>query len=154
MTLPEIILLGFFPLIIIFLIRKLINKINRNRIMFKESPFYKKKVIFENESAFCIEDGFPISQGHCLVVPKKYVRSIFDLNESDYLNCFKLVSKLKNLLTKKHNCENFNIGINDGRLAGQTVSHAHIHIIPRYADDIKDPRGGIRNILPDKTGYL
>jgi len=122
--------------------------------MIKESPFVDKKPFLENESAFAIEDGYPISPGHSLVVPKLQVKSIFDLSEGDYLNCFKLVAEVKKYLEVKCGCQNFNIGINNGELAGQTVEHAHIHVIPRYPKDIEDPRGGVRNILKDKSGYL
>lgn len=122
--------------------------------MIKDNPFVDKKPFLENESAFAIEDGYPISPGHSLVVPKLKVRSIFDLSEVDYLNCFKLVAEVKKYLEVKCRCQNFNIGINNGELAGQTVQHAHIHVIPRYPKDIEDPRGGIRNILKDESGYI
>lgn len=122
--------------------------------MIKESPFVDKEIILENQSAFAIVDGYPLSQGHTLVVPKMQVSSIFELHENDYLNCFRLVAEVKYYLTKKYDCNDFNIGINNGELAGQTVDHAHIHIIPRYLNDSEDPRGGIRKILKDKSGYL
>ena len=122
--------------------------------MIKESPFAKKEVFLENESAFAIFDGYPVSPGHSLVVPKIEINSIFKLKEIDYLNCFRLVFEVKKYLEKKYDCKDFNIGINNGEIAGQTIEHAHIHVIPRYKNDIKDPRGGVRNILEDKSGYL
>ena len=119
-----------------------------------ESPFYDRPKIMENDHAFAIYDGFPVSEGHALVVPKKQVISIFDLEVDEYYQCFDLVKKITILLKNKFKVEAFNIGINNGLDAGQTIAHAHIHIIPRYQGDLKDPRGGVRNILPDKSGYL
>ena len=121
--------------------------------MIKDSPFVDKKPFLENESAFAIEDGYPISPGHSLIVPKLKVRSIFALSEVDYLNCFKLVAEVKKYLEVKCRCQNFNIGINNGELAGQTVQHAHIHVIPRYKGDVPNPRGGIRHVIPGKGNY-
>lgn len=121
--------------------------------MESKSPFLNKNKILENEFAFVIEDGFAISKGHSLVIPKKEVSSIFDLNKQEYDAIFSLVGELRRYLTEKHQPDGFNIGINDGESAGQTISHAHIHVIPRYKNDIENPRGGVRNILPDKTGY-
>jgi len=97
----------------------------------KVSPFYDRPKIMENDHAFAIYDGFAVSKGHVLVVPKKQVVTFFDLDAVA-----------------------FNIGINNGIEAGQTIAHAHIHVIPRYKNDVEDPRGGVRNILPDKSGYL
>lgn len=122
--------------------------------LLKISPFYDRPKIMENESAFAIYDGFAISEGHVLVIPKKQVSSIFELDGFEYHNCFDLVKKITFFLKDKFKVEAFNIGINNGLDAGQTIAHAHIHIIPRYKGDIKDPRGGVRNILPDKSGYL
>lgn len=119
-----------------------------------ESPFYDRPKILENNHAFAIYDGFAVSKGHVLVIPKKQVASIFDLENDEYYHCFDLVKKITVFLKDKFNIEAFNIGINNGLDAGQTIAHAHIHIIPRYKGDTKDPRGGVRNILPDKSGYL
>ena len=120
----------------------------------KESPFYDRQKIIENESAFAIYDGFAVSKGHALVIPKKQVLSFFDLEAGAYHRCFDLVRELTIHLTKEYQTTSFNIGINNGIDAGQTIAHAHIHIIPRYKDDVVDPRGGVRNILPDNSGYL
>ena len=121
--------------------------------LIKESPFLEKEIILENESSFSISDGFAISKGHTLVIPRREVSSIFDLNDKEYFDCFSLVKEIKNKILKEYSPDGFNIGINDGFYAGQTIQHAHIHIIPRYKDDIDNPRGGVRNILIDNTGY-
>jgi diadenosine tetraphosphate (Ap4A) HIT family hydrolase len=117
------------------------------------SPFLNKKIILENKHSFSIMDGFPVSKGHSLVIPKREVFSIFELNKEEYLDCFLLLKLLREKLHTDFSCDGFNIGINNGEVAGQTVSHAHIHIIPRYKGDIKSPRGGVRNIIPNNSNY-
>jgi len=119
-----------------------------------KSPFVNKDKIQENQFAFAIYDAFPVSKGHSLIVPKRIVSSVFDLDDEEYNNIFLLVRDVKKILFDKFKPDAFNIGINNGTDAGQTIDHAHIHIIPRYKGDLKDPRGGVRNILPDNTGYI
>ena len=119
-----------------------------------KSPFIDKEKIYENKFAFAIYDGFPVSKGHSLVIPKRIVSSVFDLNDDEYNHIFILLRDVKKILLEKFKPDGFNIGINNGTDAGQTVEHAHIHIIPRYKGDLKDPRGGVRNILPDNSGYI
>jgi len=118
-------------------------------------PFCKPKreIIVENDFALAICDGFPISQGHALVIPRRHVPTIFDLNDAEYFGCLDLVREIKNTLEKRHSTNAFNIGVNCGEVAGQTVDHAHIHVIPRYSGDVDDPRGGVRHIIPGKGTY-
>ncbi len=118
-----------------------------------ESPFLNKKKIIENENAFAIYDGFPVSKGHVLVIPKRVVAEIFDLNDEEYSSCFNLVKDVKKILEEEFKPDGFNIGINNGEKAGQTIFHAHIHIIPRYSGDVDNPRGGIRHVIPGKGDY-
>ena len=118
-----------------------------------ESPFLNKKKIIENENAFAIYDGFPVSKGHVLVIPKRVVAEIFDLNDEEYSSCFNLVKDVKKILEEKFKPDGFNIGINNGEKAGQTIFHAHIHVIPRYNGDVENPRGGIRHVIPGKGDY-
>ena len=118
-----------------------------------ESPFSNKKKIIENENAFAIYDGFPVSKGHVLVIPKRVVAEIFDLNDEEYSSCFNLVKDVKKILEEEFKPDGFNIGINNGEKAGQTIFHAHIHVIPRYSGDVDNPRGGIRHIIPGKGDY-
>ncbi len=117
------------------------------------SPFYDKEIIVQNEHAFAIYDGFPVSKGHTLVVPKRIVPDIFDLDNEEYRACFDLVREAKDHLKEKYNPDAFNIGVNSGEDAGQTVFHAHIHIFPRYKGDVTNPRGGVRHIIPGKGDY-
>jgi diadenosine tetraphosphate (Ap4A) HIT family hydrolase len=98
-------------------------------------------------------DGFPVSQGHALVVPKRHVGSIWEMTDREYIDAFNLVKQMKDLLQERFDPHGFNIGVNCGEAAGQTVFHAHIHIIPRYAGDVPNPRGGVRNVIPGKGNY-
>lgn len=120
-----------------------------------DCPFCKPKreFIAKNDHAVAFIDGFPVSPGHALVVPRRHVPTIFDLNDAEYTACLDLVREVKSVLEECHSTSAFNIGINCGEVAGQTVMHAHIHVIPRYSGDVDDPRGGVRHIIPGKGHY-
>ncbi len=113
----------------------------------------KAQIIVENEFSFAIPDGFPVTEGHALVLPRKHVASLFDLPQEEQAGLWRLVGLARSVLLERFQPEGFNIGVNDGPAAGQTVMHAHIHIIPRYAGDSADPRGGIRWLMPEKAKY-
>jgi len=106
-----------------------------------------------NEFAVCIRDAYPISPGHSLVIPKRHIGSFFDLTQIERDAMMSLLEQEKNVLDRVHQPDAFNIGINDGPAAGQTVPHLHIHLIPRYRGDLADPRGGVRWIIPEKAKY-
>jgi len=103
--------------------------------------------------AFVIRDGYPISSGHTLIIPKRHIASFFDATETERQVLFKLLDQEKTRLDNEFRPAGYNIGINDGPAAGQTVPHLHIHLIPRYEGDVEDPRGGIRWIVPEKAKY-
>ena len=111
------------------------------------------RIISENESAVTIRDGFPVSEGHTLVIPKRHVESLFDCNPNEKAGILQALEEAKVALDKEFSPDGYNIGINDGEAAGQTVMHLHIHLIPRYKGDSEDPRGGVRWIFPDKAKY-
>lgn len=113
----------------------------------------RTKLILENRSAKAIFDNYPVNQGHMLVIPNKKTNSIFNLSLKQYRETFELVRICRKYLKNKFKVSSFTIGINDGKSAGQTVKQAHIHIIPRYRGDVKDPRGGIRGVIPSKKKY-
>ena len=113
----------------------------------------KKRIILENELAFAIYDSFPVSRGHMLIIPKKHIRNYFETDEHTKLQLWKLVDECKEMADKKFAPQGYNIGINCGEAAGQTVMHLHIHLIPRYTGDIENPRGGVRGVIPDKRIY-
>jgi diadenosine tetraphosphate (Ap4A) HIT family hydrolase len=100
-----------------------------------------------------IPDEFPVSNGHALVIPRQHVSSIFELSPSEYSQLWECVRQVRQLLVTEWQPAGFSIGVNDGSAAGQTVNHAHIHIIPRYHGDRQDPRGGVRWVLPEKAKY-
>lgn len=100
-----------------------------------------------------ILDLYPVSTGHSLVIPKIHITSVFDLPNLVYVACFDLVRELQSILQSKYNPDGFNVGINCGIPAGQTVMHAHIHVMPRYRGDMQNPRGGVRHIIPGKGNY-
>ncbi len=120
------------------------------------SPFQdisKDRLLFESKYTKAFYDAYPVSEGHALVVPKRAVAGLFELSETAYHDVWIAVKEVRNMLHQAYHPDGFNIGINDGAAAGQTIVHTHIHIIPRYTGDSSDPRGGIRQIFPDKARY-
>ena len=97
--------------------------------------------------------GYPISEGHTLVVPRLHVASLFDLPPAEIAAVWEFVSRVRGELAKRFRVESFTIGLNDGRSAGQTVMHAHVHVVPRREGDVPDPRGGIRWVIQGKADY-
>lgn len=106
-----------------------------------------------NNFAAAFPDSYPISNGHTLVVPKRHEPDYFALSASEQAAVFELVGLVKGMLDKQYRPDGYNLGLNSGQAAGQTVLHAHLHIIPRYAGDVTDPRGGVRWVLPDRARY-
>ncbi|MCU0975538.1 MAG: HIT family protein [Steroidobacteraceae bacterium] len=111
------------------------------------------RIIHARESAVVIRDGFPVSPGHSLVIPKRHVSSFFEVTDDERNDLLSLLAEARDDLERQFRPAGYNIGINDGAAAGQTVPHLHIHLIPRYAGDRDDPRGGVRWVLPDKAAY-
>jgi diadenosine tetraphosphate (Ap4A) HIT family hydrolase len=107
----------------------------------------------ENSYAVLIADAYPVSPGHSLVIPKRHTASFFDTTEDERRALLDLLDTARDLAVAEHAPSGFNIGINDGAAAGQTVLHLHIHLIPRYRGDQEDPRGGVRRIFPAKADY-
>lgn len=112
------------------------------------------RVVLENRAAVAVRDGFPVTVGHSLVIPRRHAETVFELTEEEIADCFRLVFGLRErLLAEDPSITGFNVGINAGRDAGQTVFHCHIHVIPRRPGDVERPRGGVRNIIPGKGDY-
>jgi diadenosine tetraphosphate (Ap4A) HIT family hydrolase len=107
----------------------------------------------QNEQAIAMLDGFPVSKGHVLVIPKQHVASFFEISLAEQSALLDLITQAKRIIDAEHQPDAYNIGINDGSDAGQTVAHLHVHLIPRYHNDVADPRGGVRWIMPDKAVY-
>ena len=113
----------------------------------------KSRITLDNDSAVAFIDAFPVTEGHTLIVPKRHVVSLFDLSEAELSEVWKLVSLVRGKLMGELKTDGFNIGVNDGPAAGQTVMHAHVHVIPRRKNDVADSRGGIRWVMPNKAAY-
>jgi len=112
-----------------------------------------ERVIDSNALALVIRDGFPVSPGHTLVIPRRHVGSFFDITDAERVAVLTLLDRAKETLRNELHPPSFNIGVNDGKEAGQTVPHLHIHLIPRFEGDQADPRGGIRWVIPEKAKY-
>jgi ATP adenylyltransferase len=112
------------------------------------------RIMSKNTLALAFEDKYPVTEGHMLVSPVRHVQSYFELGSGEHKACFNLLEEMKLHIAKKDSTvTGFNIGVNDGRDAGQTVLHCHIHLIPRRKGDVADPRGGIRHVIPNRGFY-
>lgn len=121
-----------------------------------ECPFChlaEERIWLQTDVAVAFLDKFPVSLGHTLVIPEHHVGALMELPENDQTEIWSLVAHVRKELLEKYKPDEFNIGINEGEAAGQTVPHAHIHIIPRFKGDVPDPRGGIRWVLPARAKY-
>ena len=111
------------------------------------------RIIDANEHGIVVRDGFPVSKCHTLIIPKRHVGSFFEITDEERADLLVLLNKAKVVIQEEFNPDGYNIGINDGPAAGQTVPHLHLHLIPRYKGDRNDPRGGVRWIIPEKADY-
>lgn len=122
-----------------------------NRCPFCALP--PERVLARHGLALAFRDAYPVSPGHTLVIPVRHVASYFDITPEEHAAMFALLESAKEQLHTEFSPAGYNIGINDGTAAGQTVGHLHIHLIPRYAGDQLDPRGGVRWVIPEKADY-
>jgi len=111
------------------------------------------RVIVETDFSLVVRDGYPVSEGHTLIIPKRHVGSFFSLTSDEQMDILELLNQSKSKLDTEFAPDGYNIGINDGVAAGQTISHLHVHLIPRYNGDQPDPRGGLRWVIPEKADY-
>jgi diadenosine tetraphosphate (Ap4A) HIT family hydrolase len=107
----------------------------------------------QSQYGLVIIDPFPVSPGHLLVVPRRHVASFYDLDPFEQADLVQLIGIARRLAAADREPDGFNIGLNDGRAAGQTVMHCHWHVIPRYDGDVDDPRGGVRWVVPQRAAY-
>ena len=112
-----------------------------------------ERIVQRNASGMLVRDAFPVSPGHSLVIPHRHVGSFFELKGVERSDLLSLLDQAKLDLDRLHHPDGYNIGINDGAAAGQTVPHLHIPLIPRYVGDSVDPRGGVRWIIPERAAY-
>ena len=111
------------------------------------------RIVDESAQTFVTRDAYPVSMGHTLVVPKRHTGSFFDLSTQERDDLLVMLDRTKKILDDELQPQGYNIGINDGAVAGQTVPHVHVHLIPRFAGDLPDPRGGVRWVIPNKAKY-
>ena len=126
----------------------------------KECPFCdiaskidKSRILYEDSTWIAVLDGYPVSNGHTLLIPKRHCKTYFDLNEVESGTLGTTIKTVKHILDVRYKPNGYNIGFNCGKNAGQTVMHCHMHIIPRYEGDCENPRGGIRGCVPSKMSY-
>ena len=118
-----------------------------------ENKVDKSRIIYEDSTWIAIEDGYPVSKGHTLLIPKRHCKTYFDLNYLELVSVGVTIGIVKMMLDTKYKPNGYNIGVNCGEASGQTIPHCHIHIIPRYNGDMEDPRGGVRGVIPSKQKY-
>ena len=111
------------------------------------------RIVDSDAMAVAVHDAFPVAPGHTLVIPLRHVGSFFELEESEQLAMLALLNRARARLGVEFAPDGYTIGINDGRAAGQTIPHVHLHLIPRHAADVPDPRGGVRWVIPDTANY-
>ena len=110
-------------------------------------------IVDSDAMAIAVHDAFPVAPGHTLVIPLRHVGSFFELEESEQLAMLVLLNRARVRVGVEFAPDGYTVGINDGRAAGQTVPHVHLHLIPRHAGDVPDPRGGVRWVIPDNANY-
>ncbi|HEY7308067.1 MAG TPA: HIT domain-containing protein [Gemmataceae bacterium] len=121
-----------------------------------ECPFCRiaeERIILHSELGFTVFDAIPVSPGHSLVIPRRHVASFFDLTGAEVMALHELLQVMRSYIQQAFSPDGYNIGVNIGRGAGQTVAHAHVHLIPRYLGDVPVPEGGIRNVILGKGRY-
>ena len=114
----------------------------------------KSGIAHENDLAYASYDSYPVSVHHCLIIPKRHIKDYFDMTNGELIACNDLIQIVKKeILSKDVNVKGFNIGTNAGKIAGQSIMHCHIHLIPRREGDVDNPQGGVRSVIPNKQHY-
>lgn len=124
--------------------------------MSKPCPFCvldPARILAEDELTVVYKDGFPVSPGHTVIIPKRHFPTLFEATAEERMALLAALDRAKVILDERHSPDGYNIGVNHGRAGGQSVPHLHIHLIPRYLGDKEDPRGGVRWVLPEKAKY-
>jgi diadenosine tetraphosphate (Ap4A) HIT family hydrolase len=110
-------------------------------------------LIYEDSLVFSIYDNFPVSKGHVLIITKRHVEDYFLLTKEEKISIDKAIMYMKSFIDLNLKPDGYNIGINNGAVAGQTIPHLHVHLIPRYQGDVENPKGGVRGVIPNKQKY-
>ena len=112
-------------------------------------------IAHENDFAYASFDTYPVTDHHCLIIPKRHVVDYFELSNEELIACNDLIKIVKEeIINKDNTVKAFNIGTNIGKMSGQTIMHCHIHLIPRRNGDVKNPQGGVRSVIPLKQHYI
>jgi len=115
----------------------------------------KSGLACENDFAYASYDSYPVTNDHCLIIPKRHIKNYFQLTNEEVIACYQLIKKIKNEVEKKDSLvKGFNVGTNAGKVAGQSIMHCHIHLIPRRKGDVKNSQGGVRSVIPLKQHYI
>jgi diadenosine tetraphosphate (Ap4A) HIT family hydrolase len=112
-----------------------------------------ERILEQDELALAIADRYPVTDGHSLILPRRHISIAFELSMQEIRSITRLLQIMRCRLDRERSPAGYNIGINIGPVAGQTVMHTHVHLIPRYSDDVEDPTGGVRNVIPLKGRY-
>ena len=108
----------------------------------------------QNDLAYTSYDSYPVSEHHCLIIPKRHVGDYFELSKDELIACDELIKIARNeILTKDQSVKGFNLGTNIGKVSGQSILHCHFHLIPRREGDVENPQGGVRSVIPNKQHY-
>ena len=114
----------------------------------------KSGYAYENELAYASYDSYPVTEHHCLIIPKRHIKDYFDLSNDELVACNELIQIMKKEITKKDpTVKGFNLGTNIGKVSGQSILHCHLHLIPRREGDVDNPQGGVRSVIPNKQHY-
>ena len=120
-----------------------------------DCPFCgEPEIIIENELAFAHYDTYPVSEGHCLLIPRRHFAEYFDATAREKTAIWELLDEVKPIIDQRFRPDGYNVGVNIGRAAGQSIPHLHIHVIPRYAGDVENPQGGVRGVIPHRQKYV
>jgi len=111
------------------------------------------EIVIQNDLCYARWDKFPVSRGHLLIIPFRHTQDFFSMTDAERRAAIDLVTECKKIIEEKYHPDGYNIGFNVGLAGGQTVMHCHCHVIPRYAGDVPDPKGGVRGVVPGKRGY-
>ena len=108
----------------------------------------------QNDLAFASYDSYPVSEHHCLIIPKRHIKDYFELSKDELTACDELIKTVKDeILAKDQSVKGFNLGTNIGKVSGQSILHCHFHLIPRREGDVENPQGGVRSVIPNKQHY-
>ena len=109
---------------------------------------------YENDLAYASYDSYPVSDDHCLIIPKRHIKDYFDLSKDELIACDELIKTVKDeIMFRDKSVKGFNLGTNIGKISGQSILHCHFHLIPRREGDVENPQGGVRSVIPKKQHY-